>query len=128
MWHVVADGALHVHTGDQTGKAKRLKVNGRAELVPSNARRRIVGDTVRVSGTLLNGEDPQRLDVAFKDKYGMQRRAVRPTSAMRRNKIEEPAYFRFAIDSDSSVHDGSEPQEPEQETRAEENLDLKWWA
>lgn len=32
VWHVVVDGALYVHTGDQTGKAKRLRANGKAEI------------------------------------------------------------------------------------------------
>lgn len=40
VWHVVVDGVLYVHTGDQTGKAKRLRANGTAEIAPSDARGR----------------------------------------------------------------------------------------
>lgn len=95
VWHVVVDGALYVHTGDQTGKAKRLRANGTAEIAPSDARGRISGDTVQVAGTSLDGEDPQRIESAFRDKYGWQYRAVGLTSGLRRNRIGNSTFFRF---------------------------------
>ena len=70
VWHVAVDGVLYVHTGDQTGKAKRLRAIGSAEVAPSDARGRITGETVQVTGTSLNGENPQRIETAFRDKYG----------------------------------------------------------
>ncbi len=98
VWHVVADGILFVHTGDQTGKAKRLRANGRADVAPSDARGRITGKTVQVTGTSLNGEDPQRIEAAFKHKYGWQYRAVGLTAGIRRSKIGEPTYFRLQLE------------------------------
>ena len=95
VWHVVVDGVLYVHTGDQTGKAKRLRADGSAEVAPSDARGRITGEMVQVTGTSLNGEDPQRIETAFRDKYGWQYRAVGATSGLRKKKIGETTHFRF---------------------------------
>ncbi len=95
VWHVVVDGVLYVHTGDQTGKAKRLRANGRAEIAPSDARGRTTGGPVPMVGAALNGEDPKRLESAFRDKYGWQYRAVGATSGLRKRKIGEPTYFGF---------------------------------
>jgi len=97
VWHVVVDGVLYVHTGDQTGKAKRLRANGRAEIAPSDARGRTTGGPVPMVGAALNGEDPQRLESAFRDKYGWQYRAVGATSGLRKKKIGEPTYFGFHL-------------------------------
>ncbi len=91
----LADGALYVHTGDQTGKAKRLRADGTAEIAPSDARGRISGDTVQVAGTSINGEDSKRIESAFRDKYGWQYRAVGLTSGLRRNKIGNSTHFRL---------------------------------
>jgi len=98
VWHVVVDGALYVHTGDQTGKAKRLRANGRAQIASSNGRGKAVGEAVSAVGISLNGQDPQRLEAAFKAKYGVQYRAVRLTEPMRRGTIGEPSFFHFTIE------------------------------
>lgn len=98
VWHVVAEEILYVHTGDQTGKAKRLRANGRAEIAVSDGRGKTIGVPIVASGSTLNGQDPQRLDEAFRTKYGMQYRAVRLTEPIRRGKIGEPSFFQFTID------------------------------
>ena len=100
VWQVFVDGALYIHTGDQTGKAKRLRANGRAELASSDGRGRIKGEPIEATGTTLNGENPRHLESAFRDKYGWQYRAVRMTERPRRKTIGEPTFFRFEIDQD----------------------------
>jgi len=99
VWHVLDDGVLYVHTGDQTGKAKRLRDNGRAQIAPSNARGRVTGEPIQVTGAPINGAGAFHPETAFKQKYGWQFRAVGLTSGLRRKKIGKPTFFRFEIDS-----------------------------
>ena len=101
VWHVLVDGALFVHTGDQTGKAKRLRANGRAEIAPSGPRGRIAGEAVEATGTPLDVEDP-RLAAAFRAKYGFQYRAVGLTAGLRRKRIGVSTFFRFETVPDNA--------------------------
>lgn len=48
-----------------------------------------------MTGTSLNGEDPNQIEAAFKNKYGWQYRAVGLTSGLRKKKIGDPTCFRF---------------------------------
>lgn len=97
VWHILDDGALYVHTGDRTGKAKRLRASGRAEIAPSDARGRPTGEPIRVIGT-PHKVRPERFEAAFKERYGLQYRLARLFEGLRRKKVGEAILFRFVVD------------------------------
>jgi PPOX class probable F420-dependent enzyme len=73
VWFVTHEGRLYVYTEVESGKAKRVRANGRAQIAPSDVRGRPLGAFVpagarQVSETALR----ERLEDAFRRKYGWQ--------------------------------------------------------
>lgn len=87
VWFVEMDGRLYVFTGGQTGKAKRIRANGRARVAPSDARGNPLGEFLPMRGRFVT--DPQlirRADELYKRKYGFQRVLIGWMNALRGRK------------------------------------------
>jgi len=88
VWFVIQNGRLYVHTGGQTGKAKRIRANGRAQVAPSDARGNPKGEFIPAAGRQVDAAGlVQTLEAAFRQKYGLQYRALGLLSPFRRNRI-----------------------------------------
>ncbi len=58
VWYVVLDGRLYVRTEADSGKAKRIRNNGRVKLAPSTVRGKTVGPTMEGEARVLGpGEE-----------------------------------------------------------------------
>jgi len=89
VWFVEMDGKLYVFTGAQTGKAKRIRANGRARVAPSDGRGKPLGEFIPKRGRFV--ADPEiirRADELYKRKYGFQRRNLVPPTLGRFDQAE----------------------------------------
>jgi hypothetical protein len=87
VWFVEMDGKLYVFTGAQTGKAKRIRANGRARVAPSDGRGKPLGEFIPMRGRFVT--DPEiirRADELYKRKYGFQRTLIHWLNALRGRK------------------------------------------
>lgn len=87
VWFVEMDGKLYVFTGAQTGKAKRIRANGRARVAPSDGRGKPLGEFIPMRGGFIT--DPEiirRADELYKRKYGFQRTLIHWLNALRGRK------------------------------------------
>lgn len=77
VWFAEMDGKLYVFTGAQTGKAKRIRANGRASVAPSDARGNPLDDFVPMQARLVQDEQLiRRADALYKQRYGFQRALI----------------------------------------------------
>jgi PPOX class probable F420-dependent enzyme len=77
VWFAEIDGRLYVFTGAQTGKAKRIRANGRARVAPSDARGKPLGNFIPMRARFVQDEDLlRRADALYKRKYGFQRTLI----------------------------------------------------
>lgn len=74
VWFVEMDGKLYVFTGEKTGKAKRIRANGRASVAPCDARGNPLGDFIPMRARIVQDEAIiRRADALYKRRYGFQR-------------------------------------------------------
>jgi len=98
VWFVVRDGRLYVSTGEQTGKARRIRANGRAQVAPSDARGNPLGEFVPARARQI--DDPQvirQVEAAFRKKYGWQRRLLSVLSLLGRRRTSTPAIIELEL-------------------------------
>ncbi len=74
VWFVEADGRLYVFTQMDSGKVKRIRANGRAQVAASDVRGRPLTAFLPASARLIGEGDPQyaRILERYKRKYGLQ--------------------------------------------------------
>ncbi len=73
VWFVTHDGRLYVYTEASSGKAKRVRANGRAQIAPSDVRGRPLGAFIAASARQVREDALRaRLEDAFRRKYGWQ--------------------------------------------------------
>jgi len=94
VWCAVVDGRLVVRTGSRTGKAKRIRANGKAEVAPSDARGRPLGDFVPARAHIIRDPELQRkAEAALAAKYGLQYRLVGLLNHLRRGPTGETIFL-----------------------------------
>ena len=87
VWFVELEGKLYVFTGAQTGKARRIRANGRAIVAPCDARGNPKGAFSSMRGRIVADPDLlQRVNALYKRKYGFQRTLITWLNALRRRK------------------------------------------
>ncbi len=75
VWFVWWGERLYVYTEEQSGKAKRIRANGKALIAPSDWRGNPQAAFVPASGKVLQDADTiRRVDAQFSHKYGLQRK------------------------------------------------------
>ncbi len=75
VWIAAGDGRVFVYTNVTSGKAKRIRNNGRARIAPSDIRGTVKGDWVDAKARLI--EDPDGREHGIRtlvEKYGWQMR------------------------------------------------------
>ncbi|MFQ5398866.1 MAG: PPOX class F420-dependent oxidoreductase [Anaerolineae bacterium] len=98
VWFVIQNGRLYVHTGSQTGKAKRLRANGRAQVSVSDARGNPKGEFIPADGRQV--EDAERIaaaEAAFCQKYGLQYLVLELLTPFRRGRIGDSVIFELEL-------------------------------
>ncbi len=101
VWFVELEGKLYVFTGAQTGKAKRIRANGRAMVAPCDARGNPKGAFVPMRGRIVADPDLlQRVNALYKRKYGFQRTLITWLNALRRRK-DVPAWIELVPDANA---------------------------
>jgi len=70
VWFVQDGTRLYVRTGAESGKVKRLRHNGRARIVPSDAEGNPRGDWVGAIARLVDGEEADQANRLARRKYG----------------------------------------------------------
>ncbi len=87
VWFVEMDGRLYVFTGAQTGKAKRIRVNGRARVAPSDGRGKPLGEFIPMrAGFVTDPQLTRRANDLYQSKYGLQRALINWLNALRGRK------------------------------------------
>jgi PPOX class probable F420-dependent enzyme len=70
VWFAQAGSALYVRTGSESGKVKRVRNNGRARVVPSDAQGNPLGEWVDAAARLVDAEEAERANQMVRRKYG----------------------------------------------------------
>jgi Pyridoxamine 5'-phosphate oxidase. len=85
VWFVMHEGRLYVYTEAASGKAKRVRANGQAQIAPSDVRGRPLGPFVPAGARQVREEALRtRLEEAFRHKYGWQYRLFALVAALLR--------------------------------------------
>jgi PPOX class probable F420-dependent enzyme len=96
VWFVEIDGNLYVFTGAQTGKAKRIRANGRASVAPSDARGNPLAEFLPMKASIVI--DPatiKKADKVYQQKYGLQRKLMTWLNALMGRK-DKPILIRLS--------------------------------
>jgi len=103
VWFVFHNSLLYVGTGDQTGKAKRIRANGRAQVAPSDARGNAQSDLISAVGRQVNDADiTGTIQAALRQKYGLQYWAMNMISPLRRNRIGDQVVIELELNPNGS--------------------------
>jgi len=70
VWFVQDGPTLYVRTGAESGKVKRVRNNGRARVVPSDAQGNPLGEWVDAAARLVEAEEARRANEMVTRKYG----------------------------------------------------------
>ena len=102
VW-VARDGdELVVITDAGSGKAKRIRNNGRVDLAPCDVRGRISGPSVGGHATLTDSSGTAQIEGQIKRKYGLQYTAIGLMEKLRRREASGSVGIRIDIDSPAS--------------------------
>lgn len=99
VW-VARDGdELVVVTDAGSGKAKRIRNNGRVELAPCDVRGRISGPSVSGHAKLTDSSGTAHIESQIKRKYGFQYIAIGLMEKLRRREAGGSVGIRIDLDS-----------------------------
>jgi uncharacterized protein len=70
VWFAQEGPTLYVRTGAESGKVKRVRNNGRARVVPSDAQGNALGEWVDAAARLVEAEEAERANRMVTRKYG----------------------------------------------------------
>jgi len=70
VWFAQEGPTLYVRTGAESGKVKRVRNNGRARVVPSDAQGNPLGEWVDAAARLVEAEEAERANRMVTRKYG----------------------------------------------------------
>ena len=84
MGPIFEEGRLYFFTPTQSGKMKRIRRNPRVEVAPCTMRGQVKGAKVLGIARILTGEDDDRLQAAFRRKWGLPFRLTRLIERWRR--------------------------------------------
>jgi PPOX class probable F420-dependent enzyme len=73
VWFVQEGSMLYVRTGAESGKVKRVRNNGRARVVPSNAQGAPLGEWVDGKARLVEAEEAAHVNRLAARKYGLMK-------------------------------------------------------
>lgn len=99
VWFVWHEERLYVFTQEQSGKAKRIRANGRALIAPSDVRGNPLGEFISARGRVLRDEEKiKQVDGLFDKKYGIQRKLIGLMSRFRGGRSpERPFFLEFVL-------------------------------
>ncbi|MGB9639629.1 MAG: PPOX class F420-dependent oxidoreductase [Anaerolineales bacterium] len=96
VWFVEINGNLYVFTGAQTGKAKRIRANGRASVAPSDARGNPLGEFIPMRASFVNDLTViEQANHHYQQKYGFQRTLMNWLNSLRRRE-DTPVLIRLS--------------------------------
>jgi PPOX class probable F420-dependent enzyme len=94
VWFVWHEDRLYVFTQQQSGKAKRIRANGKALIAPSDVRGNPLGEFVPARGRVLRDEEKiKQVNRLFDEKYGIQRKLIGLMSRFRGGRQQESPFF-----------------------------------
>lgn len=70
VWFAQEGATLYVRTGAESGKVKRVRNNGRARVVPSDAQGQPLGEWVDAAARLVEADEAERANRMVTRKYG----------------------------------------------------------
>jgi len=94
VWFLKEDDKLVVHTGGNSGKVKRIKVNSKVRVAPSKFRGEPKGDYIDARAELVN--DPETVSKYYSliyKKYGFVGSLTKFVQRFSRNKDEDVLVF-----------------------------------
>jgi len=105
VWFVWQDDRLYVYTQEQSGKAKRIRANGRALIAPSDVRGNPLGDFIDARGKILRDADKiKQVDRLFDKKYGIQRKLIGLMSRFRGGRSQAtPCFLEFVLNPEKET-------------------------
>lgn len=94
VWFVWHEDRVYVFTQEQSGKAKRIRANGRALIAPSDVRGNPLGEFLPARGRVLRDEEKiKQVNRLFDGKYGIQRKLIGLMSRFRGGRQQEVPFF-----------------------------------
>ncbi|WP_299024267.1 PPOX class F420-dependent oxidoreductase [uncultured Thermanaerothrix sp.] len=93
VWFVALNDRLYVMTNVNSGKAKRIRANGKALVAPSDVRGRPLGEFWPARARPIDDAQLlQEVEAAFDRKYRWQRRIIRLVAGLRARSTGDPSY------------------------------------
>lgn len=103
VWFVARNGRLYISTGEQTGKAKRIRANGRAQVAPGDARGNPLSEFVPARARQINNPQVKgEIEEAVRKKYGWQRQILSLLSLLGRRRTSAPVIIELELAPDSA--------------------------
>lgn len=88
LWFAEEDGVLYARTFEKTGKAKRLRRESKARVVPCDARGNPKGEWVEAEAWIVeSGSEAKRADKLLNEKHGLLKRLIEPVARLRHGKV-----------------------------------------
>lgn len=88
LWFAEDGGALYARSFEGTGKAKRLRRDSRARVVPCDVRGNALGEWVVAEAWILDDtSEAKRADRLLNEKYGILKRLIEPVAGLRHGKV-----------------------------------------
>jgi PPOX class probable F420-dependent enzyme len=104
VWFVVYEGRLYVTTSEQSGKVRRIRANGRAQVAPSDVFGKPLGAFVQARARVVQDESLLRraVDAAFDRKYGLQKKFMGLVARLSsRQSGDSTCFIELELDSPS---------------------------
>jgi len=100
VWFVAMGDKLYTFTGGSSGKVKRIRANGRAQIAPCDARGKPKAEFIPVRARILSDEARKaQARALYKRKYGLMYWFFNMANRLRKNSMGEEAFLEFEFET-----------------------------
>ncbi|MEW6504322.1 MAG: PPOX class F420-dependent oxidoreductase [Chloroflexota bacterium] len=100
VWFVKLGDKLYTFTGGASGKAKRIRANGRAQIAPSDARGNPLAAFVPVRARIVSNDGVRaQVSALYAKKYGLMFKVLKLANRFRKNSVGEQVFLEFEFEN-----------------------------
>ena len=102
VWFVTLNDKIFSFTGSMTGKAKRIRANGQAQIAPSDPRGKPLEGFIPARAQIMQDETiGKQLNALYLKKYGVLYRMLKWTTPFRGKSFGQPVFIEFTFEAQS---------------------------
>jgi len=101
VWFVIQDNKLYVYTYGTSGKAKRIRANGKAQIAPSDWRGNPLAAFVPARARVIPQDDPiwEKINRLYAKKYGLMYHLFQWAERMRKNPQDQHVILELVMEN-----------------------------